>query len=54
MVLRAPGWVRTAMGGSAAPLSIEESIPNLVNVLLKKQGSAGLEYLDYLGRTVPW
>jgi NAD(P)-dependent dehydrogenase (short-subunit alcohol dehydrogenase family) len=54
MVLMAPGWVRTEMGGPGAHLSIEESVPNLVNVLLKKQGNAGLEYLDYLGRTVPW
>jgi NAD(P)-dependent dehydrogenase (short-subunit alcohol dehydrogenase family) len=54
MVLMAPGWVRTEMGGPDARLSIEESVPNLVNVLLKKQGNAGLEYLDYLGQTVPW
>ena len=54
MVLMAPGWVQTEMGGSDAPLTIEESIPNLVNVLLKKRGNPGLEYLDYLGRTVPW
>ena len=54
MVLMAPGWVRTEMGGSDARLSIEESVPNLVNVLLSKQGKPGLEYLDYLGRTVPW
>jgi NAD(P)-dependent dehydrogenase (short-subunit alcohol dehydrogenase family) len=54
MVLMAPGWVRTEMGGPEALLSIDESVPNLVNVLLKKQGNAGLEYLDYLGRTVPW
>ncbi len=54
MVLMAPGWVRTEMGGPEAPLTIEESVPNLVNVLLRKRGSAGLEYLDYLGRTVPW
>jgi NAD(P)-dependent dehydrogenase (short-subunit alcohol dehydrogenase family) len=54
MVLIAPGWVRTELGGPDARLSIEESVPNLVNVLLKKQGNAGLEYLDYLGQTVPW
>jgi len=54
MVVMAPGWVRTEMGGPDARLTIEESIPSLVNVLLAKQVRPGLEYLDYLGRTVPW
>ena len=54
MVLMAPGWVRTDMGGPDGKLSIEQSVPNLVNVLLKKKGNPGLEYLDYLGQTVPW
>ena len=54
MALMAPGWVRTELGGPEARLSIGESIPRLVETLLKKQGSPGLEYLDYLGRTVPW
>jgi NAD(P)-dependent dehydrogenase (short-subunit alcohol dehydrogenase family) len=53
-VLMAPGWVQTTLGGPGARLTIEESVPNLVNVLLAKRDRPGLEYLDYLGRTVPW
>ena len=54
MVLMAPGWVRTDLGGPDARLSIDESVPSLVDVLLEKRGRPGLEFLDYLGRTVPW
>lgn len=54
MVLMAPGWVRTEMGGPDARLSIEESVPNVVSTLLATQGKPGLHYLDYLGRPVPW
>lgn len=54
MVLMAPGWVRTELGGPHARLSIEESVPNIVNTLLATQGNPGLHYLDYLGREVPW
>ncbi|KVF79215.1 3-oxoacyl-ACP reductase [Burkholderia sp. FL-7-2-10-S1-D7] len=54
MVLMAPGWVRTELGGPDARLTIDESVPSLVNVLIEKQRRAGLEYLDYQGRTVPW
>ncbi len=54
LLLMAPGWIRTALGGPDAPFTIEENIPRVVDVLLSKLGRPGLEYLDYLGRTVPW
>jgi hypothetical protein len=54
MVVIAPGRARTELGGLDARLSVEESVPNLVNVLVSKQGTPGREYLDDLCRTVLW
>jgi NAD(P)-dependent dehydrogenase (short-subunit alcohol dehydrogenase family) len=54
LALIAPGWVRSELGGADAPLGVEESIPGVVDVLLSKRGRPGLEYLDRMGRTVPW
>ena len=53
-VLMAPGWIRTEMGGSSAPSTVEEAVPQIVDVLIAQQGAAGLRYLDRSGRTVPW
>lgn len=54
LLLMAPGWVRTDMGGPEARLGIEESIPNLANTMDAQAGNPGLRYLDYLGRAIPW
>jgi NAD(P)-dependent dehydrogenase (short-subunit alcohol dehydrogenase family) len=51
---RAALRVRTDLGGPQARLSVEESIPNLANTIDAQAGKAGLQYLDYLGRRVPW
>jgi NAD(P)-dependent dehydrogenase (short-subunit alcohol dehydrogenase family) len=54
LVLMAPGWIRTEMGGSNAPFSVEEAMPQIADTLIAQQDSAGLRYLDRNGRTVPW
>jgi len=54
LLLMAPGWVQTDMGGPEARLTIDESIPNLLNTMETYVGRTGLHYLDYLGRVVPW
>ena len=54
LLLIAPGWVRTDMGGADAELSVEQSIPRVVDTVAAQAGRAGLQYLDYRGKTVPW
>ena len=49
-----PGWVRTDMGGSAAGLSIDQSIPGVVDALHARRSQPGLRYFNYKGDTVPW
>ncbi|WP_414446804.1 SDR family NAD(P)-dependent oxidoreductase [Burkholderia sp. 22PA0099] len=54
LLLMAPGWVRTEMGGPQARLGIDDSIPKLLDTMAAQAGRAGLQYLDYQGLTVPW
>ncbi len=54
LLLVAPGWVRTEMGTSAASLSIEESIPFVVETVEGSRGRAGLRFIDRKGRTLAW
>ena len=54
LLLVAPGWVRTDMGGSDAFLSIEESIPLVVDMIDANRGKPGLRYLDRFNTTLPW
>ena len=54
LVLMAPGWIRTELGGPEATFSIEETIPQLVDTLIAQQGTPGLRFIDRHGETVPW
>lgn len=49
-----PGWVRTDMGGPDAPLSIEESITGLANVLEQYHGKGGITFVNHAGHIWPW
>ena len=54
LVLMAPGWARTGLGGPDAPFGAEEVVPSVVDVLISRLGTPGLSYLDRFGQTVPW
>jgi NAD(P)-dependent dehydrogenase (short-subunit alcohol dehydrogenase family) len=49
-----PGHNKTELGGPGAPLTPEESIPAVVDVLEKQAGAPGLQFLDRHGEVVPW
>jgi NAD(P)-dependent dehydrogenase (short-subunit alcohol dehydrogenase family) len=54
LLVVAPGWVRTDMGGGDAKLSIEESIPLVVSMVEANRGKPGLRYLDRFNKPLPW
>jgi NAD(P)-dependent dehydrogenase (short-subunit alcohol dehydrogenase family) len=54
LLLIAPGWVQTDLGGSGAPLTVDQSIPGVADTIEAQAGRGGLQYLDYRGQTVAW
>ena len=54
LLVMAPGWIKTDLGGDEAPFTMAENVPKIVDVMLAKGSVPGLEYLDFRGDTVPW
>lgn len=49
-----PGWVRTDMGGSSAPLSVEESARSITELLDRITRAEQGRFLTWDGRIHPW
>jgi NAD(P)-dependent dehydrogenase (short-subunit alcohol dehydrogenase family) len=49
-----PGWVRTDMGGPGAPLSPDESVVAMLEVIDELKPSDTGRFLDHRGKEVPW
>ncbi|MBM3072753.1 SDR family NAD(P)-dependent oxidoreductase [Lelliottia sp. RWM.1] len=54
LLLLAPGWIRTDLGGEDGAFSLTETIPDIVSVIERKRSRPGLEFLDRFGKVVPW
>ena len=54
LLLIAPGWVQTELGGPDAALTVEQSTRGVADVIEAHTGEGGLHYLDHRGATVPW
>ncbi len=54
LVVMAPGWVRTDMGGPNATLGIDESIPGVVDTIAALAGQQGVRFVNYKGDVIPW
>ena len=49
-----PGWVRTGMGGSNAPLEMKESVAGMMEVLQTQTLENTGRFVQYDGKILPW
>lgn len=49
-----PGWVKTDMGGTEAPLDAPTSVAGMVDIVEAARGTGGHRFLDYQGKEIPW
>ena len=49
-----PGWVRTDMGGSHAPLALEDSVAEMVATIDRLTDEKSGRFIDRKGEELPW
>ena len=54
VVALSPGWVKTDMGGAAAPLSPQTSVSGLRKVIAGLRSADSGRFFSYDGSSIPW
>jgi NAD(P)-dependent dehydrogenase (short-subunit alcohol dehydrogenase family) len=54
LLLIAPGWVQTGLGGVGAQMSVEESVIGVVDTIEADQPIGELRFVDYRNQAIPW
>jgi NAD(P)-dependent dehydrogenase (short-subunit alcohol dehydrogenase family) len=54
LLLIAPGWVQTGLGGPGARISVKESVIGVVDTIEADQPAGELRFVDYKNQTIPW
>jgi len=54
LLLIAPGWVQTGLGGPGAHMTVEESVIGVVDTIQADHAIGELRFVDYKNQTIPW
>ena len=54
LLLIAPGWVQTGLGGPGARMTVEESAIGVVDTNEANRAIGELRFVDYKNQTIPW
>jgi len=49
-----PGWVKTEMGGQNAPMTVEESVSNIIKTVFSLSEQHSGKFIQYDGKELPW
>ncbi|MEQ8691741.1 MAG: SDR family oxidoreductase [Pseudomonadales bacterium] len=49
-----PGWVKTEMGGSRAPVKVTESVQGMIAIVENRAKYQSGSFIDYQGNLLPW
>ncbi|MCR9105775.1 MAG: SDR family oxidoreductase [Gammaproteobacteria bacterium] len=49
-----PGWVKTRMGGAAAPVEVPDSVAGLLKVIGGLRPEDNGRFIDFQGNEIPW